>query len=97
LHRPDAIRFVLQTLFPVSGNTEVRDLFILCLCALQVEEGCGLAMADNVSAAVHQLLCFIDAETTLQRLLDCRQSVKLMAQLSGWGSTGASQRSKFDP
>jgi hypothetical protein len=52
-----------------TGNAEVQDLTFL-LCALQVEDGCGLATADDIAAAVHQLLCFIDAETTSQRLID---------------------------
>jgi predicted transcriptional regulator len=55
LHRPDA---------------EVQDLLMFFVCAFQVEEGCGLATADDIAAAVHQLLCFIDAETTSRRLLE---------------------------
>jgi hypothetical protein len=36
---------------------------------LQVEEGCGLATADDIAAAVHHVLCIIDAEATEQQLL----------------------------
>jgi hypothetical protein len=39
------------------------------LCLLQVEEGCGLATADDIAAAVHHVLCIIDAEATEQQLL----------------------------
>jgi hypothetical protein len=36
---------------------------------VQVEEGCGLATADDVAAAVHHVLCIVDAEATDQQLL----------------------------
>jgi len=29
-----------------------------------VEEGCGLATAEDIAAAVHHVLCIIDAEAT---------------------------------
>ena len=32
--------------------------------ALQVEEGCGLATAEDIAAAVHHVLCIIDAEAS---------------------------------
>ena len=39
-------------------------------CALlQVEEGRGLSTADDIAAAVHHVLCIIDAEATEQQLL----------------------------
>lgn len=39
------------------------------LCSLQVEEGCGLTTVDDIAAAVHHVLCIIDAEAASQRLL----------------------------
>lgn len=35
----------------------------------QVEEGCALATAEEIAAAVHHVLCIIDAEATPQRPL----------------------------
>jgi hypothetical protein len=32
--------------------------------ALQVEEGCGLATAEDIAVAVHHVLCIIDAEAS---------------------------------
>ncbi|KAM3389574.1 hypothetical protein ACQJBY_011614 [Aegilops geniculata] len=37
--------------------------------AHRVEEGCGLTTADDIAAAVHHVLCLVDAEATSQRLL----------------------------
>jgi hypothetical protein len=34
---------------------------------LQVEEGCGLATAEEIVAAAHHVLCIIDAEAAAQR------------------------------
>ena len=41
---------------------------ILARVALQqVEEGCGLATAEEIAAAAHHVLCIIDAEAAAQR------------------------------
>lgn len=37
------------------------------VCAVQVEEGCGLATAEEIAAAAHHVLCIIDAEAAAQR------------------------------
>ncbi|BAF15622.1 Os04g0590800 [Oryza sativa Japonica Group] len=34
-----------------------------------VEEGCGMATVDDIAAAVHHVLCIIDAEAASQMLL----------------------------
>ena len=39
---------------------------------MQVEEGCGLATVEDIAAAVHHMLCIIDAEATEQHLLAAR-------------------------
>ncbi|KAM0880895.1 hypothetical protein ACQ4PT_033275 [Festuca glaucescens] len=51
-------------------NVTTLDSLALYSLSVKVEEGCGLATADDIAAAVHQLLCFIDAETTSRRLLE---------------------------
>ncbi|KAM0919434.1 hypothetical protein ACQ4PT_008160 [Festuca glaucescens] len=51
-------------------NVTTLDSLALYSLSVKVEEGCGLATADDIAAAVHRLLCFIDAETTSRRLLE---------------------------
>ncbi|XP_047063749.1 transcription factor bHLH94-like [Lolium rigidum] len=51
-------------------NVTTLGSLALYSLSVKVEEGCGLATADDIAAAVHQLLCFIDAETTSRRLLE---------------------------
>ncbi|AQK73721.1 Transcription factor bHLH71 [Zea mays] len=45
------------------------DALVLYTTSVKVEEGCGLATADDIAAAVHHVLCIIDAEATEQQLL----------------------------
>ncbi|WVZ86898.1 hypothetical protein U9M48_033613 [Paspalum notatum var. saurae] len=40
------------------------DALALYTLSLKVEEGCGLATAEDIAAAVHHVLCIIDAEAT---------------------------------
>uniref|UniRef100_A0ACD5V325 Uncharacterized protein n=1 Tax=Avena sativa TaxID=4498 RepID=A0ACD5V325_AVESA len=51
-------------------NVTTLHSLALYTLSVKVEEGCGLTTADDIAAAVHQLLCFVDAEATSQRLLD---------------------------
>uniref|UniRef100_A0ACD5UUV9 Uncharacterized protein n=1 Tax=Avena sativa TaxID=4498 RepID=A0ACD5UUV9_AVESA len=51
-------------------NVTTLHSLALYTLSVKVEEGCGLTTADDIAAAVHQLLCFIDAGATSQRLLD---------------------------
>ncbi|CAD6249885.1 unnamed protein product [Miscanthus lutarioriparius] len=44
------------------------DALVLYSISVKVEEGCGLATADDIAAAVHHVLCIIDAEATEQQL-----------------------------
>jgi hypothetical protein len=39
----------------------------LSFLVLQVEEGCALTAADEIAAAVHHVLCIIEAEATAQQ------------------------------
>ncbi|KAM3389573.1 hypothetical protein ACQJBY_011614 [Aegilops geniculata] len=48
--------------------TTLGSLALYSLSA-KVEEGCGLTTADDIAAAVHHVLCLVDAEATSQRLL----------------------------
>ncbi|CAM0903091.1 unnamed protein product [Alopecurus aequalis] len=51
-------------------NVTTLDSLALYTLSAKVEEGCGLTTADDIAAAVHQLLRFIDdADATTQRLL----------------------------
>ncbi|PWZ26935.1 Transcription factor bHLH96 [Zea mays] len=45
------------------------DALVLYSISVKVEEGCGLATADDVAAAVHHVICIVDAEATDQQLL----------------------------
>lgn len=52
---------------PLAKFSFIRSLFSLtnlcvCVCAPQVEEGCGLTTAGDIAAAMHHVLCFIHAE-----------------------------------
>ncbi|PWZ44211.1 Transcription factor bHLH71 [Zea mays] len=49
--------------------TAAVDATALYTLSLKVEEGCALATAEEIAAAVHHVLCIIDAEATPQRLL----------------------------
>lgn len=44
------------------------QVHVLCLYGgvdiLQVEEGCHLATVDDIAAAIHRMLCLIQAEAT---------------------------------
>uniref|UniRef100_A0ACD5UF33 Uncharacterized protein n=1 Tax=Avena sativa TaxID=4498 RepID=A0ACD5UF33_AVESA len=62
----------METLRLAVLHLNVTTLHSLALYTLsvKVEEGCGLTTADDIAAAVHQVLCFVDAEATSQRLLD---------------------------
>lgn len=61
---------VLHCTVPISK----ASFFFFPLCSLQVEEGCGLATADDVAAAVHHVICIIHGEaTSQQRMLTGRQ------------------------
>jgi hypothetical protein len=39
------------------------------MCLRQVEEGCDLTTVDDISAAVHHVLCIIDADAVTQQML----------------------------
>lgn len=49
----------------------IKQSFDFCvwILHLQVEEGCGMATVDDIAAAVHHVLCIIDAEAASQMLL----------------------------
>ncbi|TKW40996.1 hypothetical protein SEVIR_1G284700v4 [Setaria viridis] len=40
------------------------DALVLYTISVKIEEGCGLATVDDIAAAVHHVLCIIDAEAT---------------------------------
>ncbi|WVZ74124.1 hypothetical protein U9M48_022346 [Paspalum notatum var. saurae] len=48
------------------------DALVLYSISVRVEEGCGLATVEDIAAAVHHVLCIIDAEATEQHLLTAR-------------------------
>ncbi|KAM3370047.1 hypothetical protein ACQJBY_017738 [Aegilops geniculata] len=50
-------------------NVTTLGSLALYSLSVKVEEGCGLRTADDIAAAVHHVLCLVDAEATSQRLL----------------------------
>ncbi|XP_048553279.1 transcription factor bHLH94-like [Triticum urartu] len=50
-------------------NVTTLGSLALYSLSVKVEEGCGLTTADDIAAAVHHVLCLVDAEATSQRLL----------------------------
>ncbi|XP_062222368.1 transcription factor bHLH94-like [Phragmites australis] len=61
----------LQALRLTVLHLTVTTLHSLALYSLsvKVEEGCGLTTVDDIAAAVHHVLCIIDAEAASQQLL----------------------------
>ncbi|KAE8804279.1 Transcription factor bHLH96 [Hordeum vulgare] len=61
----------MEALMLTVLHLNVTTLGSLALYSLsvKVEEGCGLTTADDIAAAVHHVLCLIDAEATSQRLI----------------------------
>ncbi|XP_037489490.1 transcription factor bHLH94-like [Triticum dicoccoides] len=49
-------------------NVTTLGSLALYSLSVKVEEGCGLTTADDIAAAVHHVLCLVDAEETSQRL-----------------------------
>ncbi|VAH36375.1 unnamed protein product [Triticum turgidum subsp. durum] len=62
---------VLRSLMPESYAHRADKAQASCVfdSCVQVEEGCGPTTADDIAAAVHHVLCLVDAEATSQRLL----------------------------
>ncbi|TVU15975.1 hypothetical protein EJB05_39520, partial [Eragrostis curvula] len=50
-------------------NVTAAHALVLYTLSLKVDEGCALAAADEIAAAVHHVLCIIEAEATAQRML----------------------------
>uniref|UniRef100_A0A0A9G6M0 ACT domain-containing protein n=1 Tax=Arundo donax TaxID=35708 RepID=A0A0A9G6M0_ARUDO len=50
----------------VSTALDAVELYTL---SLKVEEGCSLTAAEDIAAAVHHVLCIIDAEAAAQWML----------------------------
>ncbi|CAN6233891.1 unnamed protein product [Urochloa humidicola] len=50
-------------------SVATMDALALYTISVKVEEGCGMAMVDDIAGAVHHVLCIIDAETSEQRML----------------------------
>ncbi|GJN01898.1 hypothetical protein PR202_ga19200 [Eleusine coracana subsp. coracana] len=48
-------------------NVTTAAELVLYTLSLKVEEGCALTTADEIAAAVHHVLCIIEAEATAQR------------------------------
>ncbi|GJM86492.1 hypothetical protein PR202_ga02356 [Eleusine coracana subsp. coracana] len=44
-------------------------LIVACFNLPQVEEECGLTTVDDIAAAVHHVMCIIDANAVTQQLL----------------------------
>uniref|UniRef100_J3M0W3 BHLH domain-containing protein n=2 Tax=Oryza brachyantha TaxID=4533 RepID=J3M0W3_ORYBR len=61
----------LQALRLTVLHLNVTSLGSLALYSIsvKVEEGCGMATVDDIAAAVHHVLCIIDAEAAGARLL----------------------------
>ncbi|XP_062219956.1 transcription factor bHLH94-like [Phragmites australis] len=52
------------------------DSLVLYSLSVKVEEGCGLMTVDDIAAAVHHVLCVIDAEATSQQTLAAGQEAR---------------------
>lgn len=50
-------------------NVTALGSLALYSISVKVEEGCGMATVDDIAAAVHHVLCIIDAEAASQMLL----------------------------
>ncbi|KAF8671989.1 hypothetical protein HU200_049809 [Digitaria exilis] len=48
-------------------SVTTMDALALYSISVKVEEGCGLTTVDDIAAAVHHVLCIIDAEATEQQ------------------------------
>ncbi|KAG8071942.1 hypothetical protein GUJ93_ZPchr0006g41997 [Zizania palustris] len=48
-------------------NVTTLDSLVLYSLNVKVEEGCGLTTVDDIAAAVHHVLCIVDAEVASER------------------------------
>ncbi|KAF0934670.1 hypothetical protein E2562_026418 [Oryza meyeriana var. granulata] len=54
-------------------NVTTLDYLVLYSLSVKVEEGCGLTTVDDIAAAVHHVLCIVDAEVASDHLLAAGQ------------------------
>uniref|UniRef100_A0A0D9W8T1 BHLH domain-containing protein n=1 Tax=Leersia perrieri TaxID=77586 RepID=A0A0D9W8T1_9ORYZ len=73
----------LQALRLTVLHLNVTALASLALYSIsvKVEEGCGMATVDDIAAAVHHVMCIIDAEAASQLLLAGEAGGNLVADL----------------
>ncbi|KAL5207854.1 hypothetical protein ABZP36_032289 [Zizania latifolia] len=54
-------------------NVTTLDSLVLYTFSVKVEEGCSLRTVDDIAAAVHHVLCIVDAEVASEQLLAAGQ------------------------